>query len=161
MPSHPATGLPRAVSVIVRLVAAGTVDGHADIELWTPAGKVPTPRSAANTDLALVLRQASTLSDELGLHRDYDFVDQADDIAACVRSGGEKRAALDELRAQRTLLEPEASMGLHRADGSRKTERDRATALAMLLRLSVIRASILRRGFTIAAGAETAARVGA
>lgn len=152
MPNHPVTGLPRAVRVIVRLVAADSVDGHAHIELWTPAGKAPTPGLAADTDLALVLRHASTLSDELGLHRDYDFVDQPDDIAACVRSGGEKRAALDELRAQRALLEPEASMGLHRADGSRKTERDRATALAMLLRLSVIRASILRRGFTIAAG---------
>jgi hypothetical protein len=44
---------------------------------------------------------------------------------------------------------------LHRPDGSRKTERDRGIALAMLLRLSAIRAAILRRGFTIDAATAT------
>jgi hypothetical protein len=157
MPSHSVIGLslPRALRVMVRLLPSGTPDGRASIELWTAAGSAPTPQPVANADLSVVLRQASTLSDEVGLHRNYEFADQPDDVAAWVRSGIEKRAALDELRAQRTLLEPEASMGLHRPDGSRKTERDRGIALAMLLRLSAIRAAILRRGFTIDAATAT------
>jgi len=154
MPSHSVTGLslPRALRVTVRLVPSGAPDGRVSIELWTAAGNAPTPQPGANADLSLVLRQASALSDEVGLHRNYEFADEPDDVAAWLRNGTEKRAALDELRAQRALLEPEASMGLHRPDGSRKTERDRGIALAMLLRLSAIRAAVLRRGFTIDAG---------
>jgi hypothetical protein len=155
MPSHSVAdpSPPSAVCVIVRLVPVGDPDPRASIELWTPAGSAPTPQPAVNADLTVVLRRASALSGELGLHRSYEFVDPPDDVAACVRSGGEKRAALDELRAQRALLEPETSTGLHRADGSRRTERDRTNAVAMLLRLAAIRASILRRCFTVAADA--------
>src|SRR5581483_4761164 len=151
MPSHSVTGIRprRDVCVMVRLESAGLAERRASIELWTPAGTAPTPAPAAGSDLARVLRQASDLSDELGLHRSYAFIDQPDDVAASLRSWVEKRAALDELRAQRALLESEVSVGAHRADGSRRTEGDRADAKAMLLRLSVLRASILRQGFAI------------
>ncbi len=141
--------LPQAVCVMVRMVFDGATDRRAAIELWTPAGNASAPSPAADADLALVLRRASALSSELGLHRNYAFVDQPDAVAASVRSWIEKRAALDELRVQRALPEPEASVGAHRADGTRRTEWDRADAQAMLLRLSKLRASILCCGFAI------------
>ena len=148
MPDDSVAVLPQAVCVMVRLVRDGTNPHRATIELWTPGGTASTPSPAADADLALVLRRASALSSELGLHRNYAFADQPDAVASSVRSWIEKRAALDELRVQRGLLEPEASVGAHRADGTRRTERDRADAQAMLLQLSQLRASILRCGFT-------------
>ncbi len=158
MPDDSVAVLPQAVRVMVRLVRDGTTTHRAATELWTPAGTASTPPPAADADLALVLRRASALSSELGLHRSYAFVDQPDAVASSVRSWIEKRAALDELRVQRGLLETEASVGTHRADGTRRTERDRADARAMLQQLSKLRASILCCGFTIDEGDQGATR---
>ena len=138
------------VRVRVRVVAAGDAARSASIEFWTPGGNAAAPPPARDADLIDVLQQAGRLSGELGLHRSYDFLGSPDDVAAYVESWPEKRAALDELRSQRTLLQNEASAGEHRADGSLKTDDDRASARAMLHRLSAVRASLLRRGFAIA-----------
>ena len=138
---------PRPVCVMVRLVPASDGVRRASVELWTPAGCAPTPQPPGD-DLSAALRQAAALSASLGFHQSYEFADPPDDVAACVRNWREKRAALDELRVQRALLEPESSLGVHRADGSRRNELDRANALGMLQRRSAISASILRRGFT-------------
>jgi hypothetical protein len=148
LPPRADLSTPRAVCVMVRLVL-GNADRRASIECWTPAGNALARQPAPNADLTLVLRQASELSDEFGFHHSYEFLDEPDDVAAYVHSWAEKRAALNELRTQRARLQTEASVGLHRADGSRKTDIDRANATAMMVRLSGIRESLLRRGFAI------------
>lgn len=143
---------PCPVRVVVRLSVPRDAARHASIEYWTPAGSAFAPQPAPDPDLTLVLQQAAELSEQLGFHRSFELLGTPDDVAAYVQSWPEKRTALDELRLQRTQLQAEASVGVHRADGTRKTDVDRATARAMMQRLSGLRESLLRRGFVLGGG---------
>jgi hypothetical protein len=141
---------PRAVRVMLRL-ASGNDDAPrcASIEFSTPAGTALAPPSAPNADLTLLLKRAAELSSDLGFHCSYELVHGPDTVAAYVRTWPEKRAALDELRAQRAWQQTEADPGAHRADGTLKTDVDRANARAMMRRLSGICEALLRRDLGI------------
>ena len=144
---------PRPACVVVRCAAAGDTRRQASIEVWTRGGNALTPQPTADADLTRVLKLASDVSGKLGFHWSYEFADDPDHVAAYVQTWPERCAALDEVRAQRARLKAEASMGEHRADGSCKTEIERACAAAMLKRLTSLCECLMQRGFTRGAGA--------
>jgi hypothetical protein len=139
---------PRPTCVMVILTeAADPAARGAAIELWTPGGNGPGPRHAPAADLTSVLKQAAEISGDFGFHGAYEFSAEPEAIASYVMTAPERRDAIAEIREQRRRLETETMVGQHRADGTRKTDIDRASAAAMTARLSALRDALMKRGF--------------
>jgi hypothetical protein len=138
---------PRATCVMVILTAVAGAERCATIELWPLGGDGPGPRRAPDVDLTSVLKEASEVSGNFGFHGTYEFHAEPDEIASYVLTWPERRDAIAEIRVQRRQLETETGVGRHRADGTRKTDTDRANAVAMAARLGVLRDALMKRGF--------------
>jgi len=142
-----ALATPRPSCVMVILTAAEGAARGAVIELWTPGGNGPGPRHAPDADLASVLRQAAEISDDFGFHGTYEFAAETAAIASYIVTAPERRDAIAEIREQRRRLESETMVGQRRADGTRKSDLERASAVAMTARLSALRDALMTRGF--------------
>jgi hypothetical protein len=139
---------PRPTCVMVILTeAADQAARGAVIELWTPGGNGPGPRHAPAADLTSVLKQAAEISGDFGFHGTYEFSAHLEAVASYVVTAQERRDAIAEIREQRRRLESETMVGQHRADGTRKTDSDRASATAMTARLGALRDALMTRGF--------------
>jgi hypothetical protein len=139
---------PRPTCVMVILTeAADQAARGAVIELWTPGGNGPGPRHAPAADLTSVLKQAAEISGDFGFHGTYEFSAHLEAVASYVVTAQERRDAIAEIREQRRRLESETMVGQHRADGTRKTDSDRASATAMTARLGALRDVLMTRGF--------------
>jgi hypothetical protein len=138
---------PRPTCVMVILTDVAGAARSAAIELWTPGGNGPGPRLPPGADLTSVLKQAAEISGDFGFHGSYEFAAEPDSVAAYVVTAPERRDAIAEIRVQRRRLESETMVGRHRADGTRKTDADRASAAAMTVRLGALRDALMKCGF--------------